>query len=133
LGVSGDDVFQRESGYMRWAPKVLLALAVAVLVVRWTRSWQWATLFVLLAYVHARWLAWRFVVSDDGVSLTFPFGRRAFIAKESAIVKVEVVGVLLRVQGRLLRYWLFDGILYRPGSEDELRAAFSARGFQVTG
>jgi hypothetical protein len=131
--VTGDDRFQRESGYMRWAPKGLLALAVAVLAFRWSHSTQWATLCVLLAYVHARCLAWRFVVTDEGILLTFPFGRRAFITKESAVVKIEMVGVLVRVHGRLLRYWLFDGILYRPGSEEELRSAFSARGFRVTG
>jgi hypothetical protein len=131
--VGRHDAFQGESGYMRWAPKAMLALGVAVLVVRWTHSLQWASLLVLLAYVHARCLAWRFVVSDEGVSLMFPFGREAFVARESAVVKVEIVGVVLRVQGRLRRYLLFDGILYRPGSEDVLRAEFSARGFRVTG
>jgi hypothetical protein len=117
---------------MRWAPKALLGLAVAVLAVRWTRSWQWATLFVVLAYVHARWLAWRFVVSDAGVLLVFPFGRSMFIARESASVKVEMVGAVLRVRGHLLRYFLLDGILYRPGNEEALRAAFSTHGFRIT-
>jgi hypothetical protein len=131
--VPGGDVFQGESGYMRWAPKVLLALGVVVLLVRWTDSLQWTSLLALVAYVHARWFAWRFVVSDDGVLLVFPFGRQAFIARESAMVKVETVGAVLRVNGRLLRYLLFDGILYRPGSEDALRAAFSTHGFRVTG
>jgi hypothetical protein len=130
--VTADEVFEGHSGYMRWAPKVLLGLAVAVLVVRWTRSVQWATLFVVLAYVHARWLAWRFAVSDDGVVLVFPFGRRLFIAREAASVKVEMVGAVLRVRGRVLRYLLLDGILYRPGAEDALRAAFSAHGFRIT-
>jgi hypothetical protein len=131
--VDCQDAFQGESGYMRWAPKAMLALAVAVLVARWTHSLQWASLLVLVAYVHERCLAWRFVVSDDGVLLVFPFGREAFVPRESAIVKVEMVGVVLRMQGRLRRYLLFDGVLYRPGSEDALRAAFSARGFRVIG
>jgi hypothetical protein len=116
---------------MRWAPKVLLGLAAVVLVVRWTRSPQWAVLFVLLAYVHARCLAWRFVVTDNGVLLVFPFGRRLFVSRDTATVKVEVVGAVLRVHGRLLRYLLFDGILYRPGSDDVLRAAFATRGFRI--
>jgi hypothetical protein len=117
---------------MRWAPKALLGLAVAVFVVRWTRSLQWAVLFLLLAYVHARCLAWRFVVNDDGVLLVFPFGRRLFIPRETVSVRVDLVGAVLRVRGHLLRYLVFDGILYQPGHEDMLRAAFSIHGFQIT-
>jgi hypothetical protein len=117
---------------MRWAPRALLGLAVAVLVVRWTRSLQWAALFVLLAYVHARCLAWRFVVSDDGVLLDFPFGHRLFIPRDTVSVRIDLVGAVLRVRGQLLRYLLFDGILYQPGQEDLLRTAFSVRGFRIT-
>ncbi len=123
--------FEGRSGYLRWAPKVLIAIAIAVLAIHWPRSREWAGLSLLLAYIHARWLAWRFVVSDEGVLLIFPFGRRMLIPRDSVSVRVDLVGAVLKVRGRLLRYLLFDGVLYRPGREDSLRSAFVEHGFRL--
>jgi hypothetical protein len=63
--------------------------------------------------------------------MSFPFGRRVVVAKEAVSVKIEMVGVTLRIRDRLLRYLLFDGVLYRPGREERLRSEFLARGFTV--
>jgi hypothetical protein len=109
----------------------LLALAVVVLVARWSHGVQWASLFVALAFVHSRWLAWRFTVSADGVGLVFPFGRRRFLARDDVNVRIELVGSVLRVRGRVLRYLLLDGILYRPGNAEEMRSAFARFGFRI--
>ncbi len=116
---------------MRWAPKVLIVIAIAVLAIHWPRSGEWAGLSLLLAYVHARWLAWRFVVGDDGVLLIFPFGRKMLLPRDSVSVRVDLVGAVLKVRGHLLRYLLFDGVLYRPGQEEALRSAFVERGFRI--
>ncbi len=123
--------FEGRSGYLRWAPKVFLVVAAVVLWTRWNHSLEFAGTFLLAAFLHGQWLAWRFVVSDDSVTMTFPFGRRVVVAKEAANVKIEIVGATLRIRGRLLRYLLFDGVLYRPGREELLRNEFVARGFTV--
>jgi hypothetical protein len=129
--VSSAEVFEGSSGYLRWAPKAALLLAALVLWVGWNHALEWATLLVFIALLHGQCLAWRFVVSDDSVTMSFPFGRRVVVAKETVSVKMEMVGATLRVRGRLLRYLLFDGVLYRPGCEERLRHAFVARGFTV--
>jgi hypothetical protein len=126
--------FEGHSVFLRWAPKGFLVLAALMVVLRWPHWVQWTTLFVALAFVHARWLAWRFTVTDDGLLLTFPFGRRVFYWKEQLTVRMEVVGAIALVgRHRRFGYLLFDSILYHPDRDEVLRRAFATRGFQVIG
>ena len=126
--------YEGRSAYLRWAPKVLLALAALTLLTRWNHSVQFATLFVLLSFVHTRWLAWHFTVADDGITLEFPFGRRVFIAKERMTIRIEMVGAIaLLGRHRRFGYPLLDRILYEPGHGDALWRVFSQRGYKVVG
>jgi hypothetical protein len=124
--------YKGASTYLRWFPKALLALALGVLVSRWNHSIQFATLLALVAYIHERWLAWQFFVADDGITLRFPFGRRAFLSKDSVTIRIDMVGAFaLGGRRRRFGYPLFDGILYQPGHEDALRLIFQEHGYDV--
>ena len=126
--------FEGHSAFLRWAPKVFLGFAATMVALRWPHWVQWTTLFLGLAFVHARWLACRFTVTDDGLMLTFPFGRRVFYWKEQCTVRMEVVGAMALVgRHRRFGYLLFDSILYHPDRDQVLRTAFTVRGFQVIG
>jgi len=122
------------SGFLRWAPKVFVVMAVAMYVSHWSHSLQFATVFLLLAFIHSRWLPWRFEIEDDGLLLLFPFGRRLFLNRSSSTVRIDVVGAMVYdgLRRRRFGYPLMDGILYQPGRESLLRAAFLDRGFLVT-
>ena len=124
--------FDGRSGFLRWSPKVLLGLAVLVVASRWNHSIQFATLFVVVAYLHGRWLPWRFAVREDGVELWFPFGRHLFLWKHAITIRVEVVGAIaLTGARRKFGYPLMDGILYQPDHESMLRSVFVDRGYDV--
>ena len=121
------------SFFMLWAPKVMLVLALLVYAGHWNHSIQFATVFVVAAFVHSRWLPFQFRILDDGLDLSFPFGRRLFVSKATATVRVDLVGAFVRVgRRRSLGYPLLDGVLYQPGRQSEMRAAFLARGYDVS-
>jgi len=131
---SGAAAYERTSWYLTWAPFVMLGLAVAILLSGWNHSVQFASLFVVLAYVHARWLPRRYVVAADGLALTFPFGRRLFLPKSTVTVRMEMVGAFaLTGRRRWFGYPLLESLLYRPGAEDALRDALAGFGYRVVG
>jgi hypothetical protein len=131
---SSDAPYERASRYLTWAPFAMLILAVVMLLSRWNHSVQFASLFVLIAYVHWRWLPRRYVIADDGLALTFPFGRRVFLPKATVTVRMEVVGAFaLTGRRRRLGYPLLDSLLYQPGASDALRNALARFGYRVIG
>jgi hypothetical protein len=110
-------------------------MAAFMYVIHWSHWIQFTTAFVLIAFIHSRWLPWQFEIHDDGIQLLFPFGRRLFLSRSIATVRVDVVGAMVYNDGhgkKLFGYPLKDGILYHPERESLLRAAFLARGFTVT-
>jgi len=124
--------YEGSSGFLRWWPKIMLGLALAVLVDGVSHSLQWATLFVVCAWLHGRMLPWRFSVLDDGLELVFPFGRHVFLPKPGATVRLEAVGaVVMTGRHRHLGYLLHDGVLYQPGQRVRLRRAFDFYGYRV--
>ena len=127
--------YEGTSDFLRWAPRVFLFMAVAIYLTHWNHSIEFATTFVLIAFVHSRWLPWRFEIQDDGLQLRFPFGRHLFLSRSYATVRVDVVGAMVydaRRSTRRFGYPLMDGVLYRPGRESMLRSAFVDRGYTVT-
>jgi len=124
--------YEGASKFLRWWPKILLGLALAVLVSRVSHSLQWATLLVVCAWLHGRLLPWRFSVFDDGLELVFPFGKRVFMPKPSTTVRLETVGaVAMTGTHRHLGYLLHDGVLFEPGQRLRLRRAFDFYGYRV--
>jgi hypothetical protein len=127
--------YQGTSEFLLWAPRVFVFMAVAMYAGHWNHSIEFATTFLLLAFVHSRWLPWRFEIGNDALQLVFPFGRRLFLSRNLATVRVDVVGAMVYdgSRGRLrFGYPLMDGILYRPGRESLLRSAFLDRGYTLT-
>jgi hypothetical protein len=110
-------------------------MAVFMFLVHWNHWVQFSTTFLLIAFIHSRWLPWRFEIQDDGVELVFPFGRRLYFSRSIATIRIEVVGATVydARRGKLgLGYPLMDGILFHPGRESLLRSAFVERGYTVT-
>jgi hypothetical protein len=132
--VMGSDAsFVGSSAFLRWFPKVMLALAGFVLVSGWPRSIQWAVLLALGAYVYGRWLPWRFDVLDEGIALTFAFGRHLFLPKRSTTVRLEHVGAFALPQNRRrLGYPLANGLGFRPDRERGMRLALLLHGYRIT-
>jgi hypothetical protein len=127
--------YEGTSSYLRWGPKFFLLMAVLMYVIHWNHWIQFATTFVLVAFIHSRWLPWRFEIEDDGVRLVFPFGRHRFMSRTNSTVRIDVVGAMVydARRGKLgIGYPLMDGILFHPGRESLLRAAFLDRGYTVT-
>jgi hypothetical protein len=127
--------YEGTSGFLLWAPRVFLVMAVAMYVGHWSHWVEFSTTFLLIAFVHSRWLPWRFEILENGLRLRFPFGRRLFLSRSCTTVRVDVVGAMVYDARRArLRfgYPLMDGILYHPGREALLRAAFVDRGYTVT-
>jgi hypothetical protein len=127
--------YEGTSGFLLWAPKVFLFMAAAIYLSHWNHSIEFATTFVVLAFIHSRWLPWRFEIREDGLELVFPFGRRLFLSRSFATVRVDVVGAMVydgRRGKHRFGYPLMDGILYTPGRESVLRSAFVDRGYTVT-
>jgi hypothetical protein len=127
--------YEGTSAFLRWAPKLFVVMALVMYLVHWTHWIQYCTTFVLVAFIHNRWLPWRFEIRDDGVELLFPFGRRLFLSRSITTVRVEIVGAFL-YDDRRPKHWfgypLLDGILYTPGRELTLRTAFASRGYHFT-
>jgi hypothetical protein len=127
--------YEGTSGFLLWAPKVFLFMAAVIYLSHWNHSIEFATTFVVLAFIHSRWLPWRFEIREDGLELVFPFGRRLFLSRSFATVRVDVVGAMVydgRRGKHRFGYPLMDGILYTPGRESVLRSAFVDRGYTVT-
>ena len=127
--------YEGTSDFLLWAPKVFLVMALVMYLSRCNHWIEFATTFVLLAFIHSRWLPWRFEIGDDGLQLLFPFGRHLFLSRSSSTVRVDVVGAMVydgRRGKHRFGYPLMDGILYQPGRESSLRSAFVERGYTVT-
>jgi hypothetical protein len=127
--------YEGTSDFLLWAPKVFLVMALVMFLSRCNHWIEFATTFVLLAFIHSRWLPWRFQIGDDGLQLLFPFGRHLFLSRSSSTVRVDVVGAMVYDSRRgkhRFGYPLMDGILYQPGRESLLRSAFVDRGYTVT-
>jgi hypothetical protein len=127
--------YEGTSDFLRWAPRVFLFMAVATYLTHWNHSIEFATTFVVVAFIHSRWLPWRFEIQADGLQLLFPFGRQLFLSRSCATVRVDVVGAMVydgRRSKHRFGYPLMDGVLYRPGRESMLRSAFVDRGYTVT-
>ena len=93
---------------------------------------KWATASTLLAWCHRRWPPWQFTVTDDGLALAFPFGRRAFLPKGELTVRMEMVGATALVgRHRRLGDPLLDSILYVPGRTLLMRTAFTGLGYEL--
>ncbi len=125
--------YQGGSTFLRWWPRALPLVALLVLAVRWSHSVQWATLFVVAAAVHARFFPCAFTITDDGVWMLFPFGKRRFLAKQAITIRLEIVGAIALVgPRRRVGYPLMDRVLYEPGRSSLLYTAFSSFGYRVT-
>jgi hypothetical protein len=127
--------YEGTSGFLLWAPRVFLLMALVMYLSQCNHWIEFATTFVLLAFIHSRWLPWRFEIQADGLNLLFPFGRHLFLNRSFATVRVDVVGAMVydgRRGKRRFGYPLMDGILYQPGRETMLRSAFVDRGYTVT-
>jgi hypothetical protein len=127
--------YEGTSAFMLWAPKLFLAMALIMYIAHWSHWIQFSTAFLVVAFIHSRWLPWRFEIRDDGVELRFPFGRHMFLSRSIATVRVEIVGAFLYDDRRSrlsFGYPLLDGILYTPGRESVLRSAFVSRGYTIT-
>jgi hypothetical protein len=127
--------YEGTSGYLRWGPKFFLFMAGFMFLVHWNHWFQFSATFCSIAFIHNRWLPWRFEIEDDGVQLVFPFGRRLYFSRSVAAIRIEVVGATVfdtRRSKFRLGYPLMDGLLFHPGRETLLRSAFVERGFTVT-
>jgi hypothetical protein len=125
-------VYQGRNRFLRWWPKLLLVLGAIVLYVDWDHAIQWATLLAAVAYVHGRWLPWKFTIHEDGLALTFPFGRHLFLPRSSLTVRMEIVGAVALVgRRRHFGYLLMERIGYEPDSERRLRGAFTGFGYKL--
>jgi len=123
--------YEGNSAFLRWWPKVLLALAFAIAVIHWSHWVQFATVLVVCSWLHGRMLPWRFSVLDDGLELVFPFGRRVFLPKPDTTVRIETVGAVAMIGTRHLGYLLHDGVLFEPGQRARLQRAFAYYGYRV--
>jgi len=125
--------YQGGSSFLRWWPRALPLVALLILEVGWNHAVQWATLLVVAAAAHGRFLPCAFTVTDDGVWMRFPFGQRRFLAKEAVTIRLDVIGAVALVgPRRRIGYPLIDRILYEPGRTSLLYTAFSSFGYHVT-
>ena len=130
--VAEDAGYQGRNRFLRWWPKVLLVVTVAVIFMGWNHTVQFTTLLCLIAYVHGRWLPWQFTIGEDGLTLSFPFGRRLFLEKSALTVRMEVVGAVALVgRRRHFGYLLLDRLGYEPDGEGRLRRALSGFGYNL--
>ena len=67
------------SGYLRWGPKFFLAMAVVLYAIHLNHWIQFSTAFLVVAFIHSRWLPWRFEIRDDGVEMRFEV-RESFVS-----------------------------------------------------
>jgi len=120
------------NGFLRWWPKLLLALAGVILLLQPSHAIQWSTVLALMAYVHGRWLPWQFAIQADGLALAFPFGRRLFLPRASLKIRMEVVGAVAMVgRHRRFGYLLMERLGYQPDNERQLRGAFTLFGYNL--
>ncbi|HEY5155908.1 MAG TPA: hypothetical protein VIJ47_14305 [Acidimicrobiales bacterium] len=124
--------YEGSSAFLRWWPKGLVALAAVILVIGWPKSIQWATLLVAVAFLHSRWVPWRFVIEDDGLFLTFPFGHHVFLPKTATSIRLEYVGAFALVgRHRRFGYPLSERFVYEPGQRPRLQRAFAWFGYDI--
>jgi hypothetical protein len=125
--------YQGGSLFLRWWPPALVVLAVVAAGVGGFSGFKWATLLVLVAYLHSRFLPWQFTLERAGLALAFPFGRRVFIPKASLTVRMETVGATALVgRHRRFGYLLLDSILYVPGRTLLLHTALTGLGYKLS-
>jgi hypothetical protein len=124
--------YQGGSFFLRWWPSILFSLALVLAVMSELRAIQWITLMVVVACIHVRLMPWQFTIREEGLTLTFPFGRRLFLPKSSLTVRMERIGATaLLGRHRRIGYLLMDRILYEPGRAILLRTAFTGLGYEL--
>ena len=126
--------YEGSSGFLRWWPRALALIALVLALGSFAQpgTIQWAALFASVAVLHALWVSWRFVVSDEGIDLTFPLGRRVFLPKDSTSIRLEYVGAFALIgHHRRFGYPLNERFLYEPGQAPRLRNAFAWFGYDV--
>jgi hypothetical protein len=122
--------YQGGSAFLRWWPPAILVLAAITIAAGGMAGLRWASVFLLAAYLHHRFLPWQFTVLADGVLLAFPFGRRMFVPKAEMQVRMEAVGATALTDGhRRFGYPLLDSILYVPGRTLLMQTAFAGFGY----
>ena len=103
--------YEGSSAFLRWWPKILLVAA---------------------AWAQGHFIPWRFKIFDDGLVLTFPFGRRVFLPKSTTTVRLETVGAVAVIEGNgRLGYLLHDGLLYVPDQRLRLHRGLNFYGYRV--
>jgi hypothetical protein len=124
--------YDGSSRFLHWWPGILLATAAWVLWMHWFSAIQWATFLIVAAFAQAHFIPWRFGVFDEGLVLSFPFGRRVFLPKSTTTVRLERVGAVALADGhRRVGYLLHDGVLYAPDQRTRLRRALNYYGYRV--
>ncbi|MFN8027013.1 MAG: hypothetical protein U0W40_11860 [Acidimicrobiia bacterium] len=124
--------YQGGSTFLRWWPRAMPLFALWILVVGWNHSVQWAAVLVLACVAHERFLPCAFTVTDEGVWMRFPFGKRRFLAKQAITIRLDVVGAVALVgPKRRIGYPLMDRVLYEPGRSSLLYTAFSSLGYRM--
>lgn len=124
--------YQGGSSFLRWWPTALLSLALVMTVMSDLRAIRWVALLVVVACIHVRLMPWQFTIREEGLTLTFPFGRRLSLPKSSLTVRMEAIGATaLLGRHRRIGYLLMDCILYEPGRAVLLRTAFTGLGYEL--
>jgi hypothetical protein len=122
--------YQGGSAFLRWWPPAILVLAGLMISAAGMVGLRWASVLVLAAFLHHRFMPWQFTVQPDGLVLAFPFGRRMFVPKSDLRVRMEAVGATALTEGhRRFGYLLLDSILYVPGRTMLMQTAFSSLGY----
>ncbi len=118
------------STFLRVWPPGMLVLAFLLLTQAGTNGTSFALLFSLSAVVVARLLPWRFEVFDEGIDLTFAFGRHHFLDKHETTISVNLGGAVARRRAASrFGYPLTDGLV--EPRRLALRALLLQQGFQV--
>lgn len=125
--------YQGGSAFLRWWPPAILVLASVTIAAGGMVGLRWASVLILAAYAHHRFLPWQFTVRPDGLELAFPFGRRMFVPKSDLTVRMDVVGATALTDGhRRFGYPLLDSILYVPGRTVLMQTAFAGLGYRFS-
>jgi hypothetical protein len=108
----------------------MIVLALIVLTSAGANAASFAALFTVSAVVVARALPWRFDILDDGIDLSFAFGRRRFLSKAETTVAVGLGGAVARRRSATrFGYPLTDGFV--ESRRITLRNVLVEHGFDV--
>lgn len=118
-----------QSRFVRGWPWFMVLLAIVQYVFD-ERLLGFSVLFIACALLFAALLPWRFVVVDDGIGLWFGFGRRRFLPRSEAVVRVGLAAaVAYRGWNRRFGYPLCDGLVERRRAA--LATTLAALGFNL--